>query len=221
MDVTGSMSSHAGGLLESVSTLLYAGMIVSDRTTNELLFKCTRLQIDLRRDSSAGMAQSAKISLSMPTHTEGSTSEYRLTEDDLKGDLNTMVKEEELDSWKYDEDEEVDLINHYESADDTGNISEDSDDRVYNEDGEGKWSEGGGRRGLEKGNRVGSGGYKEGEEDEEYKEGEKIEVEESSSLTFIKFEDVDVEMIWMGKSSEPDRREEEWGTCINPIPTLI
>ncbi|KAG0637610.1 hypothetical protein HOY80DRAFT_1050859 [Tuber brumale] len=69
----------------------------------------------------------------MPTHAEGSTSKYCLTEEDMEGDLDTIV---------YDGDEDVDFVDLYKSANDAGDIREDSDDRVYGEDVEGEWDEG-------------------------------------------------------------------------------
>jgi hypothetical protein len=96
---------------------------------------------------------------SMPTAAEDRTSDFRLTERDLEGDLDMTVREEELDEmgrplidwvkpiewllpnaevyeeWEEDEeDEDVDFIDLYESADEDGNGSEDSDG-VYGEEG--------------------------------------------------------------------------------------
>ena len=89
----------------------------------------------------------------MPIGGEDSTSEYRLTEEDMEGDLDMTVREDELDEkcsplidwvkpvewllpnaevyeeWEQDEeDEDVDFIDQYESGDEGGNGSEDSDE---------------------------------------------------------------------------------------------
>ena len=89
----------------------------------------------------------------MPLGGEDSTSVYRLTEEDIEGDLDMMVREDELDEkarplidrvkrvewllpnaevyeeWEADEeDEDVDFIDLYESGDEGGNGSEDSDE---------------------------------------------------------------------------------------------
>jgi len=94
----------------------------------------------------------------MPIGGEDSTSEYRLTEKDREGDLDMTVREDELDEkdrplinwvkpvewllpnaevyeeWEEDEeDEDVDFIDRYESRDEGGNGSEDSDE-VYGEE---------------------------------------------------------------------------------------
>ncbi|KAG0639492.1 hypothetical protein HOY80DRAFT_1045011 [Tuber brumale] len=72
--------------------------------------------------------------------------------------------EEVNEEWEEnDEGEDIDFVNLYKSADDTGSGSEDSDDRVYSEKVEYEWDEKGGRGGHE--------------EDKKSKE---IEVEESS-----------------------------------------
>jgi len=89
----------------------------------------------------------------MPIGGEDSSSQYRLTEKDMKGDLDMTVQEDELDEkgrplidwvkrvewllpnaevyeeWEEDEkDEDVDFIDLYESGDEGGNGSEDSDE---------------------------------------------------------------------------------------------
>ena len=94
----------------------------------------------------------------MHTSREDHTSEYRLTEKDMEGDLDTTVREEELDSkgkplidwvkpvewllpnaetyeeWEEDEiDKDVEIIDLYDSGDENGNDSEDSDE-VYGEE---------------------------------------------------------------------------------------
>jgi len=94
----------------------------------------------------------------MPIGGEDSTSEYRLMEEDMEGDLDITVREDELDEkgrplidwvkpvkWlgpnaevyeeceEDEEDEDVDFIDLYESGDEGGNGSEDSDE-VYGED---------------------------------------------------------------------------------------
>jgi len=94
----------------------------------------------------------------MPIDREDSTSEYRLTEEDMEEDLDMTVREDELDEkgrplidwvkpvewllpnaevyeeWEEDEeDEDVDVIHLYESGDEGGNGSEDSDE-VYGEE---------------------------------------------------------------------------------------
>jgi len=94
----------------------------------------------------------------MPIGAEDSTSEYRLTEEDMEGDLDMPVREDELDEkgrplidwvkpvewllpnaevyeeWEEDEeDEDGDFIDLYESGDEGGNGSEDSDE-VYGEE---------------------------------------------------------------------------------------
>jgi len=94
----------------------------------------------------------------MPIGGEDSTSEYRLTEEDMEGHLDMTVREDMLDQkgrplidwvkpvewllpnaevheqWEEDqEDEDVDFINLYESGDEGGNGSEDSDE-VYGEE---------------------------------------------------------------------------------------
>src|SRR5207302_11450196 len=88
----------------------------------------------------------------MPTAAEDRTSDFRLTERDLEGDLDRTVREEELNEmgrplidwvkpieWllpnaevyeereEDEEDEDVDFIDLYESAGEDGNGSEDSD----------------------------------------------------------------------------------------------
>jgi len=94
----------------------------------------------------------------MPTGGEDSTYEYRLTEEDMEGDLDMTVRDDELDEkgtplidwvkrvkwllpnagvyeeWEEDEEnEDVDFIDPYESGDEGGNGSEDSD-KVYGEE---------------------------------------------------------------------------------------
>jgi len=94
----------------------------------------------------------------MPIGGVVSTSEYRLTEEDMEGDLNMTVREHERDErgkplidwvkpdecllpnaevykeWGEDEqDDDVNFINLYESGDEGGNASEDSDE-VYGEE---------------------------------------------------------------------------------------
>jgi len=94
----------------------------------------------------------------MPIGGEDSTSVYSLTEADMEGDLDMTVREDELDEkgrplihwvkavvwplpnpevyeeWEEDEDDEdVDFIDLYESGDEAGNDSEDSDE-VYCEE---------------------------------------------------------------------------------------
>ena len=86
---------------------------------------------------------------------EDSTSEYRLTDEDMEGDLDMTVLEDELDKkgrplidwvkpveWllpnaevneEWEEDEDVDFIDLYESGDEGGNGSEDSNE-VYGEE---------------------------------------------------------------------------------------
>jgi len=89
----------------------------------------------------------------MPISRENNTSEYRLMEEDMEGDLDIMVQEDELDEkgrhlidwvkhvewlvpnvevykeWEEDaDDEDVDFINIYESGDEGGNGPEDSDE---------------------------------------------------------------------------------------------
>ncbi len=105
----------------------------------------------------------------MPIGGEDRTSEYRLTEEDMAGDLDMTVREDELDAkgrplidwvkpvewllpnsevyeeWEEDEeDADVDFIDLYESGDEGGNDSEDFDE-VYgeeiDEDGEDEGSE--------------------------------------------------------------------------------
>ncbi|KAG0128949.1 hypothetical protein HOY82DRAFT_541140 [Tuber indicum] len=199
---TGSASSGAGDFLESVPALSRAATVASNSTAKEAFFKRTRLRIGLGRDSGAGMAQSTRESLSRPPRAEGSTSEYRLTQEDMEGDLDTTVSEEEVDTrgrplidwvkpvewllpnagvyeeWEEDEeDEDVDFVDLYESADDAGS-GEDSDDRVYGEDSEDEWDE------EERGG--------EDEEDEE------MEEEESQTL---KSEDGDIDMMGIEESS--------------------
>ena len=93
----------------------------------------------------------------MPIGGGDSTSEYRLMEEDLAGDLDMTVREDERDEkgrpfidwvkpvewllpnaevyegWEADEEEQdVDFIDLYESGDEGGNGSEDSDE-VYGE----------------------------------------------------------------------------------------
>jgi len=94
----------------------------------------------------------------MPIGGEDSTSEYRLTEEDMEGDLDMPVREDEPDEkgrplidwvkpvewllpnaevyeeWEEDEeDEHVDFIDLYESGDEGGNSSGDSNE-VYGEE---------------------------------------------------------------------------------------
>ena len=94
----------------------------------------------------------------MPIGGEDSTSEYRLTEEDMEGYLDMTVREDEreetcrplidwvkpvewllpnaevYEEWeKYEEDEDVDFVDLYESGDEGGNGSEDSD-KVYGEE---------------------------------------------------------------------------------------
>jgi len=94
----------------------------------------------------------------MPIGGEDSTSDSRLTEEDMEGDLDMTVREDELDEkarllidwvkpvewllpnaevyeeWEEDEEnEDVDFIDLYESGDEGGNGSEDSDE-VYGEE---------------------------------------------------------------------------------------
>jgi len=94
----------------------------------------------------------------MPNGREDRTSEYRLRVEDMEGDLDMTVREDELDEkgrplidgvkpvgwllpnaeayekWAEDEeDEDVDFIDIYESGDEGGNGSEDSDE-VYGEE---------------------------------------------------------------------------------------
>jgi len=94
----------------------------------------------------------------MPIGADDATSEYRLMEEDMEGDLNMTVWEDELDEkgrplidwgkpvewllpnaevyeeWEEDEeDEDVDFIDLYVSGDKGGNGSEDSDE-VYGEE---------------------------------------------------------------------------------------
>jgi len=94
----------------------------------------------------------------MPIGGEDSTSEYRLTEEDMEGGLEMTVREDELDEkgrplihwvkpvklllqnaevyeeWEEDEEnEDVDFIDLYESGDEGGNGSGDSDE-VYGEE---------------------------------------------------------------------------------------
>jgi len=94
----------------------------------------------------------------MPIGGEDSTSEYRLTEEDMQAELNMTVQEDELDEkstplidwvkpvewllpnaevyeeWEEDEaDEDVDFIDVYECGDEGGNGSGDSDE-VYGEE---------------------------------------------------------------------------------------
>jgi hypothetical protein len=94
----------------------------------------------------------------VPIGEEDGTSEYRLTEEDMEGDLDMTVREDELDEkgrplidwvkpvewllpnaevyeeWEEDEeDEDVDFIDLYESGDEDGNGSEGSDE-VYGEE---------------------------------------------------------------------------------------
>jgi len=94
----------------------------------------------------------------MPIGGEDSTSEYRLTDEDMEGDLDMTVREDELhekgrplidwvkpvewllpnaevdEEWEEDEeDEDVDFIDLYESGDEGGNGSEDSDE-IYGEE---------------------------------------------------------------------------------------
>jgi len=94
----------------------------------------------------------------MPIGGEDNTSEYRLTEKDIEGDLDMTVREDELDEkgtplidwvkpvewlvpggevyeeWEADEeDKDVDFIDLYESGYEGGNSSEDADE-VYGEE---------------------------------------------------------------------------------------
>ena len=99
----------------------------------------------------------------MTTGGEDRTSEYRLTAEDMEGDLDMTVREEELDEkgrplidwvkpvewllpnaevheeWEEDEDQDVDFIDLYESGEEDGNGSEDCDEiygeeRIYEEE---------------------------------------------------------------------------------------
>ena len=97
----------------------------------------------------------ARTDPSRPIGGDHFTSEYRLVEEDMEGDLDMTVREDELNEkgrplfdwvkpvawllqnaelyqeWEEDEeDEDGDFINLYESADEVGNGSEDSD-KVY------------------------------------------------------------------------------------------
>src|SRR5437588_6170300 len=152
----------------------------------------------------------------MPTAAEDRTSDFRLTERDLEGDLDMTVREEEVDEmgrplidgvkpiewllpnaevyeeWEEDEeDEDVDFIDLYESAGEDGNGSEDSDG-VYGEE-EGDTKEGGGDTEEEGG----------GIEEEEGGGGR--EEEEALSRTFIKSEDEDIDMIEMRRNFDENR----------------
>jgi len=94
----------------------------------------------------------------MPISGENCTSEYRLTEKDMEGDLDLTVREDELSEkgrpsidwvkpveWllpnaevyeereEDEEDEDVDFIDLYESGDEGGNSLEDSEE-VYGEE---------------------------------------------------------------------------------------
>ena len=93
----------------------------------------------------------------MTTGGEDPTSEYRLTAEDMEGDLDTTVWQEELDEkgrplidwvkpvewllpnpevheeWEEDEDQDVDFIDLYESGEEDGNGLEDSDE-IYGEE---------------------------------------------------------------------------------------
>ncbi|KAG0639309.1 hypothetical protein HOY80DRAFT_1001096 [Tuber brumale] len=73
----------------------------------------------------------------MPTGAKGSTYEYYLTEEDMKGDLDMIPLEWLLPNVEVyeqleedDEDKDMDFVNLYKSADDAGDISEGSDDGV-------------------------------------------------------------------------------------------
>ncbi|PUU72836.1 hypothetical protein B9Z19DRAFT_1069456 [Tuber borchii] len=101
----------------------------------------TRFKIRLgRQNSGTNLPEETHTSPSMPTGGEDCTSEYQLTAEDMEGDLDMRVQEDELnekavyEKWEEDEeDQDVDFIDLYESDEEDGNSSEDSD-RIYGEE---------------------------------------------------------------------------------------
>ncbi|PUU80000.1 hypothetical protein B9Z19DRAFT_1124330 [Tuber borchii] len=127
--------------------------------TRELILGRTRLKITLgRRNPGTNRPQGTHTSPSIPTGGEDRTSEYQLTAEDMEGDLDMTVGEDELnekysplidwvkpvgglwpnvevyEEWKEDEeDQDVDFMDLYESDEEDGNGSEDSEE-IYGEE---------------------------------------------------------------------------------------
>ncbi|PUU82485.1 hypothetical protein B9Z19DRAFT_1061793 [Tuber borchii] len=94
--------------------------------TREPISGRTQFKIRLgRQNSGTNLPEETHTSLSMPTGREDRTSEYQLTAEEIEGDLDMTVPEDELD--------EKDFIDLYECDEEDGNGSEDSD-RIYGEE---------------------------------------------------------------------------------------
>jgi hypothetical protein len=163
----------------------------------------------------------------MPTGGEVPTSEYRLTAEDMEGDLDMTVREDELDSkgrplidwmkpvewllpnaevyeeWEQDEeDQDVPFVDLYESGDEDGNGSEDSDEvygeeEIYEEEEEEEEEEE-----TDDGDDENDEDYDDGGDNDNDESLEDVgEEQERSSHTRSRSEDGDLDMIGAGETS--------------------
>ncbi|PUU82447.1 hypothetical protein B9Z19DRAFT_1120778 [Tuber borchii] len=154
----GAAGSPVAASVEPAVGLARAATFGTSRTREPISGR-TRFKIRFRRrNPGTNHPEGTHTSPSMPTGREDRTSEYQLTMEDMDGDLDITVQENKLDEkgrplidwvkpvewllpnaevyeeWEKDEEDQyVDFIDLYESDEEDGNGSEDSDE-IYGEE---------------------------------------------------------------------------------------